>query len=242
MLSATVPSLQDSDTSRPVASHVRYRGVPGPTFACSPSFVVTMPSVPKRRLGSNAMPRAFELTGQVTPIHSPALVDLVGRVPRAPPEIANEAPSPRRPCRGLGATCHLGRQGGRHGCRSPLIRRDTARCRSATRTSFARTHGSARRRRSRRMPAPGRSSAKTFGADPSHLALLTGLDGRPGAGACPPAPPQARIPTGSALDDESEEVVPTVRGGRRKIGSFEGVVSGELTPRWCGGGCQCQKR
>ena len=30
--------------------------------------------------------RCFELTGQVMPIHSPALVDLVGRVPGAPPE------------------------------------------------------------------------------------------------------------------------------------------------------------
>ena len=30
--------------------------------------------------------RCFELTGQVMPIHSPALVDLVGRVPDAPPE------------------------------------------------------------------------------------------------------------------------------------------------------------
>ena len=30
--------------------------------------------------------RRFELTGQVTPIHSPALVDVVGRVPGAPPE------------------------------------------------------------------------------------------------------------------------------------------------------------
>ena len=29
----------------------------------------------------------FALTGQVTPIPSPALVDLVGRVPGAPPEI-----------------------------------------------------------------------------------------------------------------------------------------------------------
>ena len=30
--------------------------------------------------------RCFGLTGQVTPIHSAALVDLVGRVPGAPPE------------------------------------------------------------------------------------------------------------------------------------------------------------
>ena len=30
--------------------------------------------------------RCFELTGQVTPIHGVALVDLVGRVPGAPPE------------------------------------------------------------------------------------------------------------------------------------------------------------
>ena len=30
--------------------------------------------------------RRFELTGQITPLPSPALVDLVGRVPGAPPE------------------------------------------------------------------------------------------------------------------------------------------------------------
>ncbi len=29
----------------------------------------------------------FELAGQLTPIHSPALVDLLGRVPGAPPEL-----------------------------------------------------------------------------------------------------------------------------------------------------------
>ena len=65
-----------------------------------------------------------------------------------------------------------------------------------------------------------------------HERWLLQFFGRPGAGACPPAPPQARIPTGRALDDECEEVVPTVRGGRRKIGSFEGVVNDELTSRW----------
>ena len=30
--------------------------------------------------------RCFQLTGELTPIPSPALVDLVGRVPGAPPE------------------------------------------------------------------------------------------------------------------------------------------------------------
>ena len=30
--------------------------------------------------------RYFELTGELTPVHGPALVDLVGRVPGAPPE------------------------------------------------------------------------------------------------------------------------------------------------------------
>ena len=35
----------------------------------------------------DAVPRrCFGLTGELTPIHSPALVDLVGRVPGAPPE------------------------------------------------------------------------------------------------------------------------------------------------------------
>ena len=43
--------------------------------------------------------RCFGLTGQVTPIHSPALVELVGRVPGAPPEY-RRAPSPRRPVAG----------------------------------------------------------------------------------------------------------------------------------------------
>ena len=47
--------------------------------------------------------------------HSPALVDLVGRVPSAPPELPTGSQS--RPCRGPGATCHLGRQGWRCGCR-----------------------------------------------------------------------------------------------------------------------------
>ena len=32
--------------------------------------------------------------------------------------------------------------------------------------------------------------------------------------------------------NESGEVAPTVRGGRRKIGSFAGVVNDELTQRW----------
>ena len=41
----------------------------------------------------------FELAGQFTPIHSPALVDLLGRVPGAPPELPT-APSPRRPVAG----------------------------------------------------------------------------------------------------------------------------------------------
>ena len=68
--------------------------------------------------------RCFELTGQVTPIHIPGLADLVGRVPGAPPEY-RRAPSPRRPCRGPGATCHPWRQGWRHGWRALFIRRDT---------------------------------------------------------------------------------------------------------------------
>ena len=38
--------------------------------------------------------RCFELTGQVMPIHSPALVDLVGRVAGAPPENSNNRSQP----------------------------------------------------------------------------------------------------------------------------------------------------
>ena len=44
--------------------------------------------------------RRLELTGELTPIPSPALVDLVGRVPGAPPEQPQVAPSPRRPVAG----------------------------------------------------------------------------------------------------------------------------------------------
>ena len=63
--------------------------------------------------------RRFELTGQVTPIHSPALVDLVGRAPGAPPERPTGS-QPTTSCRGLGATCQPWRQGGCHGWRSPI--------------------------------------------------------------------------------------------------------------------------
>ena len=65
----------------------------------------------------------FALTGQVTPIHSPALVDLVGRVPGAPPDQPTGS-QPSTSSRGLGATCHPWRQGWGHGWRSPCIRRD----------------------------------------------------------------------------------------------------------------------
>ena len=41
--------------------------------------------------------RCFELTGQLTPIHSPALVDLVGRVPGAPLVRRDTAPAAGRP-------------------------------------------------------------------------------------------------------------------------------------------------
>ena len=36
--------------------------------------------------GSVVPRRCFELTCRVTPVHSPVLVDLVGRVPGAPPD------------------------------------------------------------------------------------------------------------------------------------------------------------
>ena len=68
----------------------------------------------------------FELTGQVTPIPTPALVDLVGRVPGAPPERSNNRSQPTTSCRGLGATCHPWGHGGCLGWRSRCIRRDTA--------------------------------------------------------------------------------------------------------------------
>ena len=72
--------------------------------------------------------RRFELTGQVTPIHSPALVELVGRVPGAPPEQPTGS-QPTTPCRGLGAACPpvAPRMVPRcHGWRSPSIGHDTA--------------------------------------------------------------------------------------------------------------------
>ena len=60
----------------------------------------------RRGLGHSSRPVTpsstirFGLTGQVTPIPTPALGDLFGRVPGAPPEIATTAPSPRRPVAG----------------------------------------------------------------------------------------------------------------------------------------------
>ena len=57
---------------------------------------------PLMRRHHNAM-RRFELTGQVTPIRSPPLVDLVGRVPGAPPEQPTGS-QPTTSCRGPGAT------------------------------------------------------------------------------------------------------------------------------------------
>ena len=53
---------------------------------------------------------------------------------------SRRAPSPRRPCRGPGATCHPWGQGGRHGWRSPWIRHETV--------------GGAGRRRELRSRAP----------------------------------------------------------------------------------------
>ena len=65
-------------------------------------------------------------------IHSPALVDLVGRVPGAPPEWPTGS-QPTTSCRGPGATCHPWR----HGWRSPCIRRDTAPATGRPRTQGA---------------------------------------------------------------------------------------------------------
>ena len=105
MLSATIPSLQDGDTSRPVASHVRYREVPGPTLRVQSELRGYPALSPQRRLGSNpnATCICFELTGQLTPIHSPTLVTWSGAF-RARLRSSQVAPCPRRPCRGPGAT------------------------------------------------------------------------------------------------------------------------------------------
>ena len=54
-------------------------------------------------------------------MHSPALADLLGRLPAPPPDQRSN-PQPPTSCRGLWAVCHPWRQGGRHGWRS-LIRR-----------------------------------------------------------------------------------------------------------------------
>ena len=79
---------------------------------------------PLMRRHHNARGR-FELAGQLTPIHSPALVDLLGRVPGAPPELPTGS-QPTTSCRGPGATCHPWGHGGCLGWRSRCIRRDTA--------------------------------------------------------------------------------------------------------------------
>ena len=111
----------------------------------------------------SAVPRrCFELTGQVTPVHSPALADLVGRIPGAPPEQPTGS-QPTTSCRGPGAVCHPWRQGWRHGWRSPCTRRDTALLRVGiddlrVGTGGGETEGS---------QTAGWSSAKTSGADPT---------------------------------------------------------------------------
>ena len=47
----------------------------------------------------------FPLTGKATPMHSPALADLLGRLPAPPPD-QRSSPQPPTSCRGLWAVCH----------------------------------------------------------------------------------------------------------------------------------------
>ena len=61
----------------------------------------------------------FPLTGKATPMHSPALADLLGRLPGPPPD-QRSSPQPPTSCRGPWAVCQPWRQGGRHGWRSPI--------------------------------------------------------------------------------------------------------------------------
>ena len=58
--------------------------------------------------------------------------------------VATTAPSPRRPCRGPGATCRPWGQGGCHGWRSPGIGRDTAPAAGRPRGGLAITFGDVR--------------------------------------------------------------------------------------------------
>ena len=55
----------------------------------------------------------FPLTGKATPMHNPALADLLGRLPGPPPDQRSN-PQPPTSCRGLWAVCQPWRQGGRH--------------------------------------------------------------------------------------------------------------------------------
>ena len=131
----------------------------------------------RRRLGPTRTPRASaSLTGQVTPIHS-------RRSSTWSAAFRARLRNCRRRMHTRGATD--GATGGGPGASGVTPREVPVR---------PHIHGSARRWRSQRRPAPRRSSEKTSGADPSHLALLTWLDGRPGAGACTPALPQAGLP------------------------------------------------
>ena len=74
--------------------------------------VTTSTEGPDRSIG-------FPLTGEATPMHSPALADLA-RSPSGPPPDQRSNPQPPTSCRGLRAVCQPWRQGGRHGWRSPI--------------------------------------------------------------------------------------------------------------------------
>ena len=73
----------------------------------------------------NATGIGFELTGQVTPIPSPALRRPGRSRSGRASGIATTAPSPRRPVAGRGAACHPWGHGWSHGWRSTCIRRET---------------------------------------------------------------------------------------------------------------------
>ena len=115
------------------------------------------------------------LTAKATPMHSPALADLLGRLPRSAPEKPSRSQPPTS-CRGLQAACHPwgqeGTTGGGH--RLPTLPRPMKR-------------PIACRLRSSPLPLPARSPHQPIAAAGSPRHPLNGDSG------LPPNPPIARF-------------------------------------------------